>query len=101
MASVVGEFLSGVDMKEAASYPHHHEDKPNTQVSFLKDMKCLIVTMRDMGKVLSDSSEDLLFLDTREVVDASVVDSVRKMGTSVKPNATSSSRATGGACNCT
>ena len=32
MASVVGEFLSGVDMKEAASYPHHHEDKPNTQV---------------------------------------------------------------------
>uniref|UniRef100_UPI00358E9C5E uncharacterized protein n=1 Tax=Myxine glutinosa TaxID=7769 RepID=UPI00358E9C5E len=50
-----------------------------TQVAFLKNVKSLILTMKTMGNPFRDTSGDLLVLDTREVVDSSVVDSVRKM----------------------
>ena len=55
---------------------------------FIKDVKSLISTMKEMGNPFWDTSGDLLVLDTRVVAEVAVVDSVRKM----KTNARSSSR---------
>ena len=79
MARVVGEFLSLLDKKEADSHLHHHEGKPATQLMFLNHTKSLIKTVKSMGNLFSDTSGDLIVLDTREVVDAAVVDSMPKL----------------------
>ena len=79
MTRVVGEFLSLLDKKEADSHLHHHEDKPATQLMFLNHTKSLIKTVKSMGNPFSDTSGDLIVLDMREVVDAAVVDSMRKL----------------------
>lgn len=66
-----------------------------TQASFLKNVSSLADTINTMGNPFSDSSEDLLVLDTREILDAEVVNSIRKMEdlALVKAKGTSSSTA--------
>ncbi|MES9882849.1 MAG: hypothetical protein ABW185_18430 [Sedimenticola sp.] len=79
MSRVVGEFLCELDKKETSTQLRHHEDTPGKQVEFLKNVKSLVATMTDMGNPFSDTSGDLLVIDTREVVDVAVVDAVRKV----------------------
>ena len=50
-----------------------------TQVSFLKDVKSLTKTVSEMGNPFSESSGDLIVLDSRQLVDDAVVASVRKV----------------------
>ncbi len=83
MARVVGVFLCEFDKKEASSHLRnsirHHEDKPGVQAAFLKNVKTLVATMNDMGNPFSDTSGDMIVIDTREVVYTAVVDSVHRI----------------------
>ncbi len=45
------------------------------QASFLKDVKSLVKTMEEMGNPFVDTSNDLLVLDTRVIVDKEVAES--------------------------
>ena len=49
------------------------------QKIFLKQANSIITTMKEMGNPFSDTSGDLLVLDTREVADASIVESVKQL----------------------
>lgn len=42
MATVVGEFLSGLDKNKADSHLHHHEDKPATQLQITKEQNVVV-----------------------------------------------------------
>ena len=49
------------------------------QVTFLRGVKSLVKTISDMGNPFMDTSGDLLVLDTRMVVDCTIVDSIQKI----------------------
>ena len=53
-------------------------------------MKVLVETMDNMGNPFSDTSGDLVVLDSRRVMNAAVVDSVRNLKELANVNATSS-----------
>ena len=53
-------------------------------------MKVLVETMDNMGNPFSGTSGDLLVLDSRRVMNAAVIDSVRNLKELANVNATSS-----------
>jgi len=69
------EFLQG----QARSCDNkHHEQHLGAQVSFLREVKSLVAVFEEMGNPFIEQGEDLLVLDTRDVLDTSVVEAVRK-----------------------
>ena len=56
----------------------HHEQYPGVQVAFLEEVKCLVDVIEEMGNPFMEQSEDLLALDTRDILHTSVGDAVRK-----------------------
>lgn len=58
---------------------HHHEQYPKVQAAFLKDVRSLVTVIEEMGNPFLEESQDLLVLDTRDIMDASVVEIVRKI----------------------
>ena len=56
----------------------HHEQYLGVQTSFLKEAKSLVAVIEEMGNPFLEQSKDLLVLDTRDILDPSVGESVRK-----------------------
>ena len=77
VARLVAEFESLQDCKKTSDH-RHHEQHPSVQVSFLKDVKSLVAVLEDMGNPFMEASRDLLVLDTKDILDPSVADAVRK-----------------------
>ena len=50
-----------------------------TTSTFHKQVKLLCSTIEEMGKPFQEKSEDLLVLDTRDIMDSSVAESVRQI----------------------
>ncbi len=48
-------------------------------MAFRRDVKALTDTMEEMGNPFSEDSSDLLVLDSRNIADPAVVDTVRQM----------------------
>ena len=57
----------------------HHDQQPGVQQNFLKDVTSLVTVINDMGNPLLEKSHDLPVLDTKNIMDASVVETVRKI----------------------
>ena len=55
----------------------HHEHHLGIQAIFMKDVKSLTGVMEDMGDTFLEQSLDLMVLDTRDIVDASVAESAK------------------------
>ena len=51
------------------------------QAAFAKDVKSLIPAFEEMGNQFLEKSQDLLVLDTRVIMDTSVVETVRRVET--------------------
>ena len=58
----------------------HHEQQPGVQSAFLKDVQSLTVVLQDMGNPFMEENNDLLVLDTKDIM-ASVAGTVRKVET--------------------
>ena len=56
----------------------HHEQHLGVQTSFLKEVKSLVAVIEEMGNPFLEQSQDLLVLDTRDILDQSVGESLRK-----------------------
>ena len=56
----------------------HHEKHLVVQTSFLKEVKSLVAVIEEMGNPFLEQSHDLLVLDTKDILDPSVGESVRK-----------------------
>lgn len=79
MARVVGEFEACTD-KRKENDTRHHEQTKHAQMGFAQDVKALTCAIEDMGNPFCEkSSVDLLVLDTRDLADAAVIDTVNQI----------------------
>ena len=61
-----------------ANQQHHHQ-QPGVQQSFLKDVTSLVTVIDDMWNPFLEESHNLLVLDTKNMMDASLAEIVRKI----------------------
>ena len=57
----------------------HHEEVKGVQDAFRKEVKSLRATIEEMGNPFMESSGDLLVLDTHDIVDSSVTDTIENI----------------------
>lgn len=83
MARIINDFESCQEMvKHSQSQGpdvRHHEQRKGVQSTFRKQVKAMCSTMEEMGNPFIERSEDLLVLDTRDIVDSSVAETVRSI----------------------
>ena len=75
MACAIGEFEGSIKKMQDMDYCHH-EQKKHTQTAFAQDVKSLSAAIEEMGNPFCESSSDLLVLDSRNIADSAVVDTV-------------------------
>ena len=56
----------------------HHEQHPGVQAAFLKDVQSLVAVIEEMGNPFLERGEYLMVLDTKDICDVSVGETVRK-----------------------
>ena len=76
VARIVMEFESLLAGTKSSDH-RHHEQNPAVQATFLKEVKYLVAVFEEMGNPFLEQSEDLLVLDTKDILDASVAEAVR------------------------
>ena len=83
LARVIGEFedncLDGGAGKTTRINLKHHEHTASAQVKFATEVGALVQVLKDMGNSFMKESEDLLVLDSREVADPAIVQTVREI----------------------
>ena len=57
----------------------HHEEVKGLQEAFAKEVENLCSTIEEMGNPFKESSEDLLVLDTRDILDPSVTVTIKNI----------------------
>lgn len=57
----------------------HHDQKPGVQAAFMKDVRTLIAVFQEMGNPFLENTQDLLVLDTRDIMDTPAAETVRKI----------------------
>lgn len=57
----------------------HHEEIPGVQKAFVKEVRSLVSTFEEMGNPFEEDSEDLLALDTKDIMDTAVVETVKNV----------------------
>ena len=76
IARVIGEFESSCVHRNARVSTCHHDQTAGVQTSFAKDVHSLINVFEEMGNPFDEKSQDLLVLDTKEIVDSAVVNTI-------------------------
>ena len=57
----------------------HHEQQSSSQNAFAKDVESLVGVIDEMGNPFLEESNDLLVLDNKTIVDASVAETVKNV----------------------
>ena len=73
----IARMMSELEEKPEASQHLHHEQHRRVQETFLKEVKSVVALFENMGNPFLENSEDLMVLDTRDVMDASVGETMR------------------------
>lgn len=83
VSRLINEFQTSEELtkKSQSEGPdlRHHEQMSGVQATFQKQVKALCTTFVEMGNPFLEESKDLLVLDTRDIVDTSVAETVRKI----------------------
>ena len=56
----------------------HHEEAKHVQKTFAQNVEDLAKAIEEMGSPFTENSNDLLVLDSRDLADPAIIDSVRK-----------------------
>ena len=78
MARVIGEFEASTEKRKKLD-PRHHEEAKLVQKAFERDVRSLVSTIEEMGNPSTEDSSDLLALDSRDIADPAVIDTVRQI----------------------
>ena len=78
MARVIGEFEASTKRRKTLDLRHHEEAK-HVQRAFARDVKRLANTIEEMGNPFTENSNDLLVLDSRDLADPAVINTVRQI----------------------
>lgn len=62
---------------EDGDHHHHHEEGMSTQNTFRKQARSLVQVINEMSNPFQDDGPELLALDTRNIIDDSVINTVR------------------------
>lgn len=83
VSRLINEFKSSEELtkKRQSDGPdlRHHEQMSGAQATFQKQVKALCTTIEEMGNPFLEESEDLLVLDTRDIIDSSVAETVKRV----------------------
>ena len=79
MARVIAEFQATADTRTKKTDFKHHEQTKHKPLAFARDVKSLSGVMREMGNPFCDDSSDLLVLDSRDLADPAVTNTVRQI----------------------
>ncbi len=77
----IARMVSEFEEKPEATQHLHHEQHRRVQETFLKEVKSLVAVFENMGNPFLDNSKDLMVLDTRDIMDPSVGETVRNAET--------------------
>ena len=81
MARVIGEFEASQEQIKHVNNirldVRHHEQFKAVQERFMKQVENLCETIEEMGNPFKESSDDLLVLDTHDIADKAIAESVR------------------------
>ena len=75
MARVIGELEASTEKRKKLD-PRHHEEAKHVQKAFERGVRSLVSTIEEMGNLFTEDSSDLLTLDSRDIADAAVIDTV-------------------------
>lgn len=81
IARIITEFEEQAITQWDSAGHHHHDQQPGVQVAFLKEVKTLVTVLEEMGNPFLEQSQDLLVIDTRDIVDTQVAETVRRTKT--------------------
>jgi len=56
-----------------------HDARPAVQVEFMKDVRAMKAVIKLLGNPFMENSEDLMVLDTTDVMDVAITDTVRRI----------------------
>ena len=81
IARAMTEFDTNCKMssKRGSQQERHHEHTLSTQTSFVRDMNALVETIDSYGNLFKEETSDLLVLDTRDIVDSKISQSIHSM----------------------
>jgi len=79
IARITAEFEEQVSPQSRDTGDCHHDQKRGVQTAFQKDVRSLVAVMEEMGNPFLEDSEDLIVLDTRDIMDSAVAETVRKI----------------------
>ena len=77
IARVITEFESSCQAKGKAEDIQHHEQMNGMQIKFDQDVRSLVSVLDDMGNPFEEDNEDLMVLDTKEIMSSAAVSAVR------------------------
>ena len=78
MARLIGEFEVSTMKKKKTDFRHHEQTK-HAQMTFGRDMTSLTAVIEEMGYPFAENSNDLLVLDSRDLADPAVSDTLRQI----------------------
>ena len=77
IARVITEFESSCQAKGKAEDIQHHEQMNGMQIKFDQDVRSLVSVLDEMGNPFEEDNEDLMVLDTKEIMSSAAVSAVR------------------------
>ena len=76
---IIQEFEETSAKEVSEEKRRHHEQTPCIQTVFKKDVLSLVSAIEEMGNPFQEDSTDLLILDSKEIMDETVVKAVREV----------------------
>lgn len=77
VARVIMEFEETIMYPNAIEEAHHHEETPSARKGFVKDVQSLVAVTEELGNPFEEDSLDLLVLETKDIADPAVIETVR------------------------
>ena len=59
----------------------HQDVRPKVKVEFMKDVRAMVAVINELGNPFMEDSEDLMVLDTNDIMDDAVADTMRRVET--------------------
>ena len=78
MARLIGKFEVSTMKKKKTDFRHHEQTK-HAQMTFGRDITSLTGVIEQMGNPFAENSNDLLVLDSRDLADPAVIDTLRQI----------------------
>ncbi|KAJ8366786.1 hypothetical protein AAFF_G00342400 [Aldrovandia affinis] len=79
MARLISEFQATTEKRMKKTELKHHEQTKHTQVAFARDVRALTRVMGKMGNPFCEDSKDLLVLDSRDLADPAVINTLHQI----------------------